>query len=241
MNGRPRTSAVVAVALCLLALVATASATTLTLDTGKSLTLFQGGSGLFTFSATNDAGDISEVYLGWNIGFQVLPSGVTGGSLIVGELFQPAINPAVAGELEFIQPDQVLLLSGSAVINGSDSFRSMSINSTDTLATLQGSTSYNLGSLSFSATPDAVGTWNVYAVQQGPGFEKTYSTLFNEGFSDAYFGNLLPSAGNSSVLIGTISVTAVPEPSSLVLAGSALMAAGWFGWRWRRQPTVVDA
>jgi hypothetical protein len=239
MNGHPRTSAAVAVALCLLALVATASATTLTLDTGKSLTLLQGGSGLFTFSASNDAGDITNNFFGWNIGFQVLPSGVTSGSLNVEELFQPSVNPAVAGDLEFIQPDQVLLLANSASINGSTNFRSMSINSLDTLATLQGSTSYNLGNVSFSATLDAAGTWNVYAVQQADPFAKTFWT--NGSLADVQFGNLPQSAGDSSVLIGTISVTAVPEPSSLLLAGSAIVAAGWFGWRSRRQPTVVEA
>lgn len=216
------------------------SATTLTVDTGKSLELQPGGTGLFTFSATNDAGAISEDFLGWTMGFQVLPSGVTSGSLTVGELFNAATNPAVLGvEVEITQPNQIFVLANSGTINGSTGFRSMTINSLDTLATLQGSTSYNLGDLTFTASPDAAGTWNVYAVQQADPFAKTYWT--DAALADGQFGNLPQSGGNSSVLVGTISVNAVPEPSSLMLAASAIVASGWFGWRSRRQPAVVEA
>lgn len=221
-----------AIVLLLAVLAAQAVATTLTLDTAKALQLQQSGSGMFTFSATNDAGTITENFLGWTIGFQIRPSGVTTGSLTVGVLTASVVNPMPVGSLEFTQPS-LFTFANSGTINGSTQFYSMSLNSTDTLGTLAGLTSYNLGNLGLTASANAEGTWNVYVVQQADPFAKTYWT--DAAPADVQFGNLPQSGGNSSILVGTVTVAAVPEPSTLSLAGVALMALGRISRRWLRR------
>lgn len=206
-------------------------ASTLTLDTGKSVTLLQGTSGTFTFSATNDAGAITDDFLGWAIGFQVLPSGSTSGLITVGALSSPAVNPMPIGTVQLIQPG-LFPLANSASLNGSPNFYAMGMTSEDTLGSLAEFTSYNLANVALSASGDAVGTWNVYAVQQAGAFIKTFWN--NAATADVTFGNL-PQSGNSSILIGTVTVTAVPEPSTISLAGFALVAAGWAARRRSRR------
>jgi len=223
---------IAAVAALLMAAAGPAGATTLTLDTGKAVTMAPGASGTFRFSATNDAGAITADFLGWAMGFQVRPSGVTSGSLTIGSLSQSPVNPMPVGDLEFNQP-LLLTLANTGTINGSTQFWAMSAASLDTLGTIAGSTSVNLGDLGITASPSADGVWNVYAVQQADPFAKTYWN--NAVPADVQFGNLPQSAGNSSVLIGTITVTAVPEPSTMSLAGFAVVAAGWVARRRSRR------
>jgi len=212
-----------------------AHATTLSLDTGKAVTVQQGTSGTFRFSATNDAGDISENFVGWTIGVQVLPSGVTTGTLTIASLAQPLVNPMPTGTVDITQPTlSTLALSGT--INGSTQYWLTNITATEVLGSLTGNTSYNLGDLLFSASGNASGVWNVYAVQQGGSFLKTYwndASLGDNAFSNLPIGS---QGTNGSVLIGTI--TAVPEPSTIALLGMSVASAGWYAWRSRRKVTI---
>lgn len=238
MHGRQLFPAFVAGFFLLLASIAPASATTLTLGTSTSLSLQPGETGNFTFSATNDAGAITN-FLGWAIGFQMVPVDSPTGSLTVGFLTQPVVAPMPPGGIDFTQPNLVTLGS-NAVINGQTQFWSIGASANDDVQTVNSLATYNLGSVAFTASLDATpgSTWQIHAVQQAGSFIKSYWT--DDNFADAVFGNW-PSApvGNTSVQIGTISV--VPEPSSLMLAASAIMGAGWYGWRSRRNPLVVEA
>jgi hypothetical protein len=217
-----------------------AHATNLTLDVGKTATVQQGASGTFTFSATNDAGAITD-FLGWTLGIQVQPAGTTSGTLSIGSLLVPTSNPILTGTLgsniDFTAPTPATL-ANSGTINGSTQFTFFGMSANDELRTVNASETYNLGSLTFNASPTASGTWNVYAVQQqGAIAWKSYWT--NGDLTDAPFANPIwqPSpVGNTSVLIGTI--TAVPEPSSLALLAAAVASAGWFGWKTRRSATI---
>jgi hypothetical protein len=236
---RPRIiPALVAGLLSLSALIAPVSATTLTLDTGKSLQLQPGSSDNFTFSATNDEGAITNL-LGWAIGFQVVPIGTPTGSLTVGLLTKPAVDPMPAGEVDFGQP-ALGILANSATENGSPNFWGIAAAALDDIQVVDSSTSYNLGSVNFtlSANATAGDSWGIYAVQQPSTFIKSYWS--DDAFNPIGFGNweTLPNPVGS-VQIGTIS--AVPEPGSLVLAGSALAAAGWYGARKRRTLAAVEA
>jgi len=258
MNGRQKIQTLVLMLLVLFGVTATATATTLSLDTGKSLNLEPGGSGVFTFSMTNDEGTLEESFVAWAMGLQVVPVGSVSGTMFFGSgpgaksvnaplgteftgaLAQPSTNPMPFGDVEVTDPFVAQLASGAS-INGSTTYTLLNITALEFLGTVNSLASYNLGSLTLSASPDAAGTWAVYAVQQGASFYKTHWT--NADLEDIDFGNFPRglSGSNTSLQIGTISVTAVPEPSGLMLAGSAIVAAGWFGWRSRRNPTVVEA
>jgi hypothetical protein len=206
-------------------------AATLTLDTGKSASLLPGGTGSFTFSATNDAGAIDENFLAWVIGVQILPAGGNVGSLTIGALTQPGTAPLPAGEVE-ASNFQATLASGAS-INGSTTYQLLSLAATEFLNTAASNSTYNLGTLSLTASGDAQGTWNVYAVQQGGNFYKTHWT--DGGFEDIDFGNFPrgSSGSNTSLLLGIVSV--VPEPGTLALAGSALAGVAWVARRIRRR------
>lgn len=221
--------------LAALVMAGPAGATTISLDTGKSLSVSPGASGTFTFSATNDAGAITSDFLGWTMGIQLLPSGTTVGTMTIGALAQSLTNPMPTGVVDISQPAlQTLALSGT--INGLTEYYLIGMAATEVLGSLSGNTSYNLGDLTVNASANAQGTWNVYAVQQGGSFYKTYWT--NSTLTDVDFGNLVrgPQGTNNSILIGT--VTAVPEPSTIALLGMSMAIAGWYAWRTRRKVTV---
>ena len=195
------------------------NASVLVLETGKSLSLSPSTSGSITFSAGNDAGDITADFAGWTLGIQLLPSGTTTGTLTLGTLTQPVSNPMPTGTLSISQPS-LLTLANSAIINTSTSFYQIAVDTIDPiLGTVLGNTSYNLGTLDISASANASGTWNLYAVQQGGSFAQSY---WSGSLTDSDFGNLPSGAGNSSILIGTVSVTAVPEPTATWVMGGCL-------------------
>ncbi len=195
-------TAVVAIVLCLQPVPA--GATSIYLNTGISLDLAPNTSGNFTFSFSNDVGQITDNFLGWTLGIQVLPSGSVSGDLTFGTLTQSVTNPMPIGAFpDTIQPTLVTLADGG-VINGTNKFYQIGMQTTVALGTLLGNTSYNMGTLGFTASGTVSGTWNVYAIQQGGSF---YQSFWTDGsLTDSDFGNLLRSGGNSSILLGTISV-----------------------------------
>lgn len=253
MTGRHRLHAAVMAALVFLAQAATAAGGTLSLDTGRSLALQQGSWGVFNFTATTGAEPFNSLFLAWNISFQVVPTGAVSGTLLIGSgtaalpitsevgtlfdgalidpLTAPPTNPVFtpATGYDASQPS-VNTLANSAVINGLTTYVGMAATAVDDYASLASATSYTLASVSFTASGDAEGSWAVYAVQQQGAVLKTY--WFDENLADMAFANMpFDRGGNYAVQIGTITVAPVPEPSGLMLGGSALVAAGWFGWR----------
>jgi hypothetical protein len=211
------------------------NASVLVLETGKSLSLSPSSSGTITFSAGNDAGDITADFLGWTLGIQLLPSGTTTGSLTLGSLTQPVSNPmpdGSAGSITITQPS-TFTLANSASINNSTTYSQIAIEFVDPLlGTVLSNTSYNLGTLSINSSANASGTWNLYAVQQAGGFHQSYWT--DGSLTDNDFGNLPRGAGNSSILIGTVSITGVPEPTQTWVMGGCLAV----GFILRRQGRV---
>ena len=89
----------------------------------------------------------------------------------------------------------------------------------------------NVGLMTFSN--DGPGTWNLYVVNQEPQVGGLPVSLLQEADATDYgFGNLQPLNGEY-LQIGTI--TAVPEPSTVALAGVALASVLVPGLRRRLQ------
>jgi hypothetical protein len=237
MNGRKKIASFLAGSLLLLGQMMLASAGTLTLDTGISLQLSENGSGAFPFSVTSGATPLVDEFATWVVSFQVIPNGLVSGTLSIGSgagakpidspfptefqgltlaannsIFTPATGSS------FAQPS-VQILASSGTINGLGTYIGMSADAVDDYPVIAANTSYGLGDLTFSVVGGTPGdSWTVYAIQQQGANLRSY--WFDDLGNDRPYENIpFTSGGNYSIPLGTISV--VPEPSSLVLAGSA--------------------
>ena len=213
-------------------------ASPINVDTGTSVSLSPGSTSTFTVSLTNEnAGTAITTFNGWGLILQVIPRAGATGTASFSALASPASNGALAdpGEASF---DGAYTLNSA--VNGTVAAYLTSIgNDTPVSTTFALGQTYNIGYftvlLSGDATPGSI--WDVYALND----EFDTSSWSTPGGVATAFGNLAtPLTGQyASVQIGTIS--AVPEPSSFMLTASALVGAGWYGWRSRRNPLVVAA
>lgn len=208
-----------------------ARSATLTLDTGKAVSLQQGATGSFVFSFTNTGTLLGDAFLAWTLGIQLLPAGANTGTLTLGDLTQPVVDPMPVSSIDILTPTDSILVGGAS-INGTTSYYAMGIAATEVAGTVDAAASYNMGDLALTASGDALGVWNMYAVQQSSG-ERSYWLDVNDFDTPIDFSNLPRSGGNSSILIGTVTVSAVPEPGSFTLGVLAVVgAAVWC----RRRP-----
>lgn len=213
-----------------------ALASPINMDTGKTLTLQPGSSGTVTLSLTNqNAGSAITDFNGWSTGLQLLPqAGAVGTATITGAAL-PATNPALTDPeipLTFT-PNQNLLVAA----NGTTLYSSLiSSNQSPAVTTFTLGQRYNVADLTVALSPNASGTWNLFAVNNANGI----ASWANQFGAATDFGNVARVNGDAgTTLIGTVS--AVPEPQSFVLAGSAMAAAAWFAWRSRRRGLVAAA
>jgi hypothetical protein len=208
-------------------------ASPLNVDTGKILALNPGDTGTVTLSLTNEnSGSPITTFNSWGFGLQLIPNiGATGtATLVSGSL--PAVNPALA------DPEDPPLFSTGQTLNvaanGTTDYTLISSANQSALETTfaLGQT-YNIMDVDISLSPGATGSWSLYAVNDALGF----GVWLNSLGSPTNFGNLPSVNGDGgTVLIGTVS--AVPEPSGILLAASALAACGWSRWRSRRATRV---
>ena len=186
----------------------------LSLETGKSLNLDQNTTGNITFSFTNTGSTITDEFMSWTLGMQVIPSGSVSGNVTIGTLAQAATNPMPIGANPNIYGPVLQNFIGGATLNGSSIYYTMMMETTVGLGTMNAGTSYNMGTLGFTASSNAFGTWNIYAVTQET---RSESFWIDSQMTEWDFTNIPHSAGTSSIQVGTITV--VPEPGSLALVG----------------------
>ena len=217
------------------ALCAPALATPINLNTDLALSVNPGSSGVWTLSATNqNNGTIAN---GWNafaVAFQVVPDAGATGTVTLQSFVNPAANPSIpsasagqpfVGQGTFPQP-----------INGTTDFTSIVLGySGSSFTTWASGQTYNLATITFSASADASGTWRVYASNPEDNFTDFPQTTWNlPNTNDNFFGNVpFVSGQTSTVQLGTIS--AVPEPRALTLAGSAAALIGGYSFRRSRR------
>jgi hypothetical protein len=229
---------ILACGLVLFASLSASATSVINLDTGISKTIQQGASGSFTFTMANDGTTAApDNFIGWVLGIQLVPQGGATGTLTVGSLAGGTTNPMPFGDLQITQP-QLATLGGSASLNGSTQYYFMGINSLTDLGTLAVGQTYEMGSLGLTASPSALGKWDVYTVQQNSPLFKTY--FFDGTATEQPFGNMpWVGQGNYSLKLGEVQV--VPEPSSLAILGLTGLGAGGYAWRRRRSRKALAA
>lgn len=75
------------------------------------------------------------------------------------------------------------------------------------------------------------GVYEIRALNNAAG---SLSNWTDQDFNDISFSNV-PAVASTSVLLGTVTIQAVPEPGSMALLGVASLAGAGYGWRRRRQ------
>lgn len=221
---RARALSAAAIGACLLASAGTAVAGPIVnFTTGLSLSLPQSGTGSLTMQLTN-AGDASQDVNAYTLGIMVVQT--SGSGTLTFDSWTKPSNPVVgdpdAEYTPFGQP-QVFQLNAPISISGTNYFDyfSVQVAATDNFNyPLAAGVTKDAGLMSFSSSGQ--GAWDVYVVNQAAQSGGLPVSVLQINTGTAFgFGNLAATNG-ASLKIGTI--TAVPEPSTVVLAGVAVVA-----------------
>lgn len=188
----------------------------LVLQSGASTLQFsQGSSGSLDLAVSNTGTDATFVNNFW-VGVQLVADPGATGTLSLASVSAPASNSLLTGSPTFDASAETL--SGTTTVGGADYIQLLGGNNSSFDDTLNASSIANLLTLTFSASGDALGTWTLYGVNQG----SSPSVSFTAGTLDQQtdFTNL-PATDDTYIALATITVTAVPEPRTDVLAGLA--------------------
>jgi hypothetical protein len=191
----------------------------LNLVTTGSLAMTQGNTGTLGITVTNTGTSPIDL-AGMTIGLQLVPDGAVTGSLDLSDFLAtdtPWTNPTT------VPPVLELLTLGQ--LNDSSNYFLMSISGNYTLAA---SGTAVLGTVQFTASGDAVGTWQLWAVNEWPDEGFPISFVDDDQFETFQFTDLSRDEGDPlgvTLQIGTITV-AVPEPSTWALLSVGGILAG---------------
>jgi hypothetical protein len=170
-----------------------------------------------TIQIQNTAASIDQVFHGYDLGLVFVPTFSTGSSMILNTATNPSTNSVVPwGSNNPVT--SVVPSSGWNTVKGLAGVASQDY--------VVPNTPTNLVTMTFGpgTIPPAAGTWDVYS-------DYTWSDYFDHTgtVSTNYANNV-----SSNFLLGTVTVTGAPEPSTLALLGVGAML-GVAGALWRRR------
>lgn len=193
---------------------ATARAGLLLLSSTNTVEIEQGSSGLIDLAVSNTGTDATFVN-NFLVGVQLVADPGATGTLSLASVSAPASNSLLTDSPTF---DAIAdTLSGTTTVGGADYIQLLGANISIFEDTLNASSIANLLRLTFSASGDALGTWTLYGVNQG---SSSVSFTADTSNQQTDFTNL-PATDDTYIALATITVTAVPEPRTTVLAGLA--------------------
>lgn len=206
-----------------------------------ALNLLPASSGTVTLAVQNTGDATADVNF-LQFALMLVPTSGTG-TLTLDAWNPPASNPMLGDPIEFAPVGGTQDLINPVTIDGTDYYAYFQLQGLNTDATnwpLGPGVTKNAGSITFTAGPAAdnsVSTWDIYVVSQAYTSPATPPTFYaNAAVIPSDFGNL-PGVDGGKLKIGTVTVTAVPEPGSLTLAFAGVVGAlGAVIRRTRRRP-----
>jgi hypothetical protein len=149
----------------------------------------------------------------------------------------PAVNP-LPTSTGSQSPLTQLIFANSLTVNGSTDYWEFGIFSSNANGeTVVSGTSYYIGTVGFNVASNASGVWNVYAVQQPLSLDSPLAITYwlQVPATESSFGNLLNDV-RESLPVGTITVAAVPEPSTAGLGAASIVRRRNWCQRGRVEP-----
>ena len=214
-----------AICSCLALLASSASGVPIVnLSTGLSLEMQESTSGTLTMQFTN-VGDGTQSVNSYSLAILVVQT--SGTSTLTFDSWTKPADPVLIGDVaaEYTPFDQPALfpLNAPVSIGGTEYFEYYAVQAaaTDNFDyPLLASATKNVGLMTF--TNSGEGSWDLYVInQEAQAGGLPLSLMQNLAGDEFAFGNL-PVANGAALKMGT--VVAVPEPSTVVLAGVAVLA-----------------
>ena len=238
MNSRILMALITAAAVCFGASDAMADAV-ISFNPGVTQTIYQGEIGTVVISATN-SGDQAIDLAQLSLAIQLIGAGTNTGSVSI-----TGISPTGFWYDPSTSSSDGTLQNGN--VNGTSDYTLLSISDNglpdpDTLipvfSFLQPGQSVNLAEINFTTSGDSFGTWEFFVVNEEDENGFSLSNILTSGFTNVQFANATApsysSVPNTGVSFRAGTVVIVPEPASLAICGSGLLAAVAF---FRRRST----
>lgn len=188
-----------------------------------------------TIPITNGSTPQTATLFEWTMALEIVPANGATGTLSLATVSTPSNNVLNAGA---DSPTANYISSGGY-------YYTFASNNGPNYSSTVPTSGANMLSLQLSATSNASGTFNIYALPGSSADPLSFWTYYNQannsdpdnGVNYAFTNIPFGTGTGTGVLLGSVLVTpaAVPEPGSMVLAAIAGLGYAGYGWRKRRR------